>query len=72
MINLITNMRHLVMPKILILLLIVALKRGSAQMNKPSESSNITTLEEIKTMMDSINANDGTKTDPPKKGIKQQ
>ena len=65
-------MTHLVIPKILILSLIVALERGSAQINLTSKSSKITSLDDYKTQMDSNNANDGMKlTDSPIEGLKQ-
>ena len=52
-------MTHLVIPKILIVSLIVALERSSAQIN----------LDYFKTQTDSNNVNDGLKlTDPPKEG----
>ena len=58
-------MMHLVIPKILILSLIVAFKRSSAQINLSAKSSKITTLDDFKTQTDSNKVNDGLKLKAP-------
>ena len=58
-------MMHLVIPKILILSLIVAFKRGSAQINLSAKGSKIKTLDDFKTQTDSNKVNDGLKLKAP-------